>query len=721
MPVKEFDELNFTFDKNEIVNLPHTWNDNDDTIRGIGVYQKKINIEKKHADDEIYLEFLGANSVCRVVFNGQFIGEHRGGYSTFRFDITKYYNWNGENVLTVFVDNSETKDVSPLMGDFTIYGGLYRDVNVICVNKNHFDLEFFGSSGVILNPKIEDGDGVLYISQHVIATENATTNFKVLDCENKLVSELTIDSNTKELKIVVKNPNLWNGQENPYLYKLKAVLESDSKECDNIELNFGFRSCELSPNDGFSLNNNRVVINGVSKHQDFAGVGNAISKDNMATDLEIIKEIGANSVRLSHYQHDEHFYDLCDEEGLIVWAEIPLLLLPEEAGVLENAELQLKELLYQNAHHPSICFWGIQNEIAMGGESIAMYQSIHKLNDLAHSIFPNAITASANMYFVKNNSELNKITDLQGYNLYYGWYYDEIAGLSDWIDLFHKENPNIALGISEYGADCNTKFHTNNPKVNDYTEEFQAKYHEETYAIIQSKDYMWGSYLWNLFDFGSFVRDEGGIKGQNTKGLVTFDRTIKKDSFYYYKAAWSKEPFIHITQKRFKNRIDSKISVKIYSNLSDITLLVNGEKFKSTSGNRIFIFDDVVLKDGDNTIIAYCEDVKDETMFTKVEKADETYIYVDLKPGINVENWFTQKSGEVDLLPENCYSVLDQIGVLMSNEQAWEKVCEMVPKATERAKPGAEVTLIWVINKLRSHFDEEVVKSLNEELMKISK
>ncbi len=721
MPVKDFDELNFTFDKNEIVNLPHTWNDKDYTIRSKGVYQKKISIEKKHADDEIYLEFLGANSVCRVIFNGHFIGEHRGGYSTFRFDITKQYNWNGENVLTVVVDNSETTDVSPLMGDFTIYGGLYRDVNVICVDKNHFDLEFFGSSGVILNPKAEDGNGVLYINQHVIAKENAVTHFEVLDIENNLVSELSVDSNDKEVKLTVKNPTLWNGQENPYLYKLKAVLKVDEKECDSVELNFGFRTCALSPIEGFSLNNAKVKINGVSKHQDFAGIGNAISADNMLTDLNIIKEIGANSVRLSHYQHDEQFYDLCDKAGLIVWAEIPMLSLPDEAGVLENAELQLKELLYQNAHHPSICFWGIQNEIAMNGESIAMYQSVNKLNDLAHSILSNAITASANMYFVKNNSELNKITDLQGYNLYFGWYYDEVKDLSSWIDLFHEENPKVALGISEYGADCNTKFHSNNPKVNDYTEEFQAKYHEETYAIIESKEYMWGSYLWNLFDFGSFVRDEGGIKGQNTKGLVTFDRNIKKDSFYYYKAAWSKEPFIHITQKRFKNRNDNKINIKIYSNVSEITLLVNGEKVQTQNGNRIFTFNNVELKAGDNEVVACYENIKDDTIFTKVDKADESYVFVDLKPGINVENWFTQKTGEVDLLPENSYSVLDQIGVLMRNEQAWKKVCEMTPKATERATPDSEVTLIWVINKLRSLFDEEVVKTLNEELMKIKK
>ncbi len=720
-PKNDFDELNFTFEKKCEVDLPHTWNDKDYLSRGKGVYQKEICIDKKHIDEDIYLEFLGANSVCRVVLNGVFIGEHRGGYSTFRFNITKHYDWNSQNILTVVVDNSETTDVSPLMGDFTIYGGLYRDVNIICVDKTHFDLEFYGSLGVIINSEIEDEKGILHIKQNVITQEKATTHFQILDNDGNIVLETGIDSKNNDVKIIVENPILWDGKVKPYLYKMKAMLKVEQKICDSIELTFGFRKCVLSPINGFSLNDNTLKINGVSRHQDFDGVGNAISKENMLTDIGIIKEIGANSVRLSHYQHDEYFYDLCDKAGLVVWAEIPMLSLPDKEGVFENAENQLKELLYQNMHHPSICFWGIQNEIAMNGESIAMYQSINLLNDLAHSIMPNAITTSANMFFVKNNSQLNKITDMQGYNLYFGWYYGETKDLSEWIETFHKENPNVCLGISEYGADCNTVFHSKEPKVKDYSEEFQSVYHEQTYSIIKSKDYMWGSYLWNLFDFGSFVRDEGGIKGQNTKGLVTFDRKTKKDAFYYYKALWAKEPVIHITQKRFVNRCDEKINIKVYSNLSEVTLMVNDEIIQTRIGSEIFKFNNIELKDGENKIVAFSERYSDEAIFIKVDEEDKSYIYVDANPGINVENWFSQKTGEVDLLPEDSYSVLDRICDLMKNEKAWEKVCELVPKATERATPESEVTLLWVINKLRSFFNEEDVKKLNEELIKIKK
>ncbi len=719
---EEINELNYFISNVGEVSVPHTWNNVDFSLRQKAIYQKNIDLDKKHINQDIYIEFLGVNSVSRVVLNGVLLGEHKGGYSTFRYKISEQYNWNGENILTVVVDNSLTQDVSPLMGDFTIYGGIYRDVNIVCVDKTHYDLEFYGSQGIIIDSSINDNnEGVVKILPLVVTDKQAVNCFEIVNTSGEVINSTEVIADNKELEIIVKSPNLWNGVENPYMYVLKAYLKVDGEVCDYVEIPFGFRKCRLSANEGFFLNDKLVRINGISKHQDFAEVGNAITKEMMDLDFEIINEIGANSVRLSHYQHDAYFYDLCDKGGLIVWAEIPMMSMPDVEGVLANAELQLKELIYQNIHHPSICFVGVQNEIAMEGESLAMYKGVNQLNDLVHDISKNIITASANMYFVKNNSPLNHITDLQGYNQYFGWYYGEIKDLSTWVDKFHEENPNVALGISEYGADSNYKFHTENPKVKDYTEEFSAIYHEETYAIINSKEFLWGSYLWNLFDFGSAIRDEGGVKGQNTKGLVTIDRKIKKDAFYYYKAMWSNEPFVHITQKRFKNRTSDKITIKVYSNQDEVTLIVNDVEVGTQKGKAIFNFVDVSLDKTENTIKVVSGKLEDTTVFVKVSEADASYVYVDAKPGINVENWFTQKTGEVDMFPEDSFSILDTIGDLLENEEAWKVVCEMAPKATERAKPGATVTLLWVINKLRSIFDEEDVKKLNEELIKINK
>lgn len=716
------DEGKYTIEAGVLVTVPHTWNTSGNIERTLAVYERKLVIDKVYESGNVFLEFLGANSVCRVYLNEDYIGEHRGGYSTFRFDITTFYKWNEENILRVYVDNSETQDVSPLMGDFTIYGGLYREVNVICTNRNHFDLMYYGTNGVIVQTDVdEEGNGVIDLELKMVIEKEAHVKLVVYDQEDTETVSYETDSTTKSVQLKIEHPKLWNGKKEAYLYRLVATIEKDGIIYDSVEVTFGFRKFTYTSDKGMFLNGEHVFICGVAKHQDFEDIGNAVSKKHMHRDMELIKEIGANAVRLSHYQHDQYTYHLCDQEGMIVWAEIPMLLMPNNPGVMENAISQLKELVLQNIHHPSICMWGIQNEIAMHGESLAMYQGVQELNDLVHELAPNAVTASANMYYVKNNSALNKITDIQGYNLYYGWYYGEEKDLDEWLEAFHRDNPNVAVGISEYGADCNLAFHSQNPKVKDYTEEFQSLYHERTYDVIASKEYVWGSFVWNMFDFGSFVRKEGGSVGRNNKGLVTFDRSTKKDAFYYYKAKWSNEPFIHICEKRFVNRHTDKITVKVYSNCTSVSLYCNGELVETIGANQIFRFTDIPLNEGENKLIAVAGYLKDEAIFNRQEKLDETYVFVDENPGINVANWFTQQEGEVDCFPEGYYSILDTIGDLMESEKAWNVIKEAVPKATERATKGAPVTLVWVLNKLRSVYSEEEAKALNQKLIRIRK
>lgn len=717
------DESQYLINKeSEKVNLPHSWNSDGDFTRGLGVYQTNLKVEENHKDKELFLEFLGANSICRVYLNGHFVGEHKGGYSVFRFPITKFCLWGEENLLTVYVDNSATQDVSPLFGDFAIYGGLYRDVNLIYVDKNHFDLEYWGTNGVLIRSDInENGQGEIDLELHPVTEENLQVRIQVCSFNDEVAKEIIYPATKGNYKIIIENPRLWRGKKDPVLYKLKAYLESKDKIYDYVENTFGFRKVICTSDKGIFLNDEHIRINGVSKHQDFEGKGNAITLADMERDIHIIREVGANAVRLSHYQHHYYTYDLCDSEGLIVWAEIPMMAMPQEPGVLENAESQLRELILQNMHHPSICFWGIQNEIAMQGESIAMYRGVERLNALAHELLPNCITTSANMYHVKNSSQLNFITDIQGYNLYYGWYYGKEEDLGEWMDKFHEENPQVALGISEYGADCNLAFHSDNPKVKDYSEEFQSLYHEKTYGAILSKSYTWGSFLWNMFDFGSAIRNEGGSVGRNNKGLVTFDRKIKKDAFYFYKAQWSNEEFVHICEKRFVNRHKDSMEVKVYSNLSEVSLYINGKYFATAKGENVFKFKDVPLREQKNIIEVFGGDKKDSAIFFKVEEEDKSYIFIDKNPGINVENWFKQEKGEIDLFPEGYYSVMDKIGDLMENEEAWTIINEMAPMLTERASKGSPVTLIWVANKLSSVVKEEDIKKLNEKLIKIKK
>jgi len=720
------------------IDLPHSWNVDENVERSRYVYAKELQIDDKHKNDTLYLEFLGANSVCQVYLGEEFVGEHRGGYSTFRFDITDLYSWEEKNLLRVYVDNSETEDVSPLVGDFTIFGGLYRSVNLICVQEAYFDLMFYGSSGVILRSDVDaNGRGILDIESHVVSDQDIKISYKLFDAKGEIVAEEVAEvtqsfedgqekwQGSFSSKMTIDHCRTWNGKEDPYLYKLEAELMSDERVFDRVTMQTGFRKCKLDSQKGFYLNNTQVKINGVAKHQDFEGLGNAVSSDNIKKDFELIGDIGANSVRLSHYQHMQETYDICDQEGYIVWAEIPMMSMPDKTSVMDNAKNQLKELVFQNVHHPSICFWGIQNEIAMSGETLAMYRGVNELNDMFHALLPKGISASANMYYVKNDSPLNFITDLLGYNLYYGWYYGKEEDLSEWIDRFHEENPQVMLGMSEYGADCNLKFHSQTPKVKDYSEEFQAVYHEKTYGIIESKSYLWGSYVWNMFDFGSFVRNEGGTKGKNAKGLVTYDRKTKKDAYFFYKSKWSDQPFIHLCEKRFVNRSEETITIKAYSNLDTLTLYVNDEKISSKSSESTYLFEEVKLKMGENRVRMIgrlnADEFMDECVFIRSEEKDQSYIFADPNPGLNVENWFTQEKSELDYFPEGYYSIKDKIGDLMESEEAWNILSKKAPQLVKRATPGSSVTLIWVFNKMRALFTEEIVMEINNELIKIKK
>jgi beta-galactosidase len=392
-------------------------------------------------------------------------------------------------------------------------------------------------------------------------------------------------------------------------------------------------------------------------------------------------------------------------------------------GVQENAKAQLTELILQNQHHPSICFWGIQNEIAMMGESLEMYDKVQELNALVKQLDDTRLSTAANLYCVKNNSQLNFITDCIGYNLYYGWYYGEMTDYADFIANFRRDNPGVALGFSEYGVDCSLRYHSAAPKRKDYTEEYQALYHETVYAQMQAEPAVWGTFVWNLFDFGSAIRDEGGVKGRNCKGLVTWDRKTKKDAFYYYKACWTKEPLVYITGRRFAKRDGNATTVKVYSNCPEVTLYVNGTPFATKQGKTVFTFANIPMEGERLELRAVAGDQSDTITIEHVSQPEQSYIYVDPNPEINVKNWFTMQQSEEDLFPADRFSLMDSIGDILDNEQAYALLQKELPQVAndERSKKFRSMGLLRILNRTPNKPSEEELKELNRKLNAIHK
>ena len=700
--------------------LPHVWNIDDPAQEGPRAYWRNLNLETPGENNQYYLSFGAVAGVCRVWLNGQFIGEHRGGYACFRMALNSAAQ-DGVNELVVVADNTRYDDIIPLGGDFNNYGGIYREVELISVGRTHFDLLHFGSSGV----EIDAGpEGTIRVKPRLVGTQAGTTIRYVVSDQSGVCLEQSCDAALAATELSILNPHLWDGRADPWLYQLSAQILFDNEVVDEISLPFGFRTIQMTPDRGFFLNGRHLLIQGVCKHQDREGAGCAPSREQLEEDMQLILEIGANALRLAHYQHPQAMVDLCDRAGLVVWAEIPMLAMPDgNDALMENARQQLTELILQNKHHPSVCFWGIQNEIAMMGESLEMYRKTDELDQLARQLDASRITTSANLYCVKNKSQLNHITDMVGYNQYFGWYNGEMPDYGPFFDQFHADNPGVPLGLSEYGVDCSVQLHSAEPKRKDYSEEFQCLFHETVYPLVQSRPFLWGSFVWNMFDFGSAIRNEGGTKGKNCKGLVTFDRSIKKDAFYYYKACWAQDSFVYIAGRRFTNRCGENTTIKVYSNQDEVTLWANGAMIATSVGKAVFVFSNVPLQPGENTIHAVAGDHSDEIILNRVEKPETSYVFIDPNPGIDVANWFTLGQSQDDLFPADRYSIMDEMGDLVKNEQVWALLEREIPQIARdpRTKAIKQMTLLTILNWAKGQFTEDQVKKLNSELNLFSK
>lgn len=629
------------------VNLPHTWNGIDgqdggnDYYRGKCTYIKEIAKADMPQGEEIYLQLDGVNSSAFVYFNSKLVCTHHGGYSTFR---VKLENIKDNNEIKIEADNSPNDFVYPQQADFTFYGGIYRDVTLIGVGENHFDLDYYGAPGIQITP-IVNGD-------------KADVNVKAYITGGGEV-RVTVNGETKtgtEVDFIVDNPHLWNGVADPYLYNAVAELIVDGEVVDRVESRFGIRSFKVDPQKGFILNGKPYPLRGVSRHQDRPGIGNALLPEHHREDIESICEMGANTIRLAHYQHAQYFYDLCDEKGLVVWAEIPYISSHLEKGV-ENTKTQMTELIAQNYNHPCIVTWGLSNEITMSGASPAVVENHKMLNDLVHSMDKTRPTTEAVVTMCSMDNEYVHISDIVSYNHYFGWYGGNVNMYGPWFDKFHEKYPDKAIGISEYGCEA-LNWHATDIAQGDYTEEYQAYYHEELIKQIAVRPYLWATHVWNMFDFAADARAEGGENGMNHKGLVTFDRKYKKDSFYAYQAWLSDKPMLHICSKRYIDRVEDKVKIKVYSNQDEVELFANGESVGVQKKGEFPFFAFEVKNEGETVLTAKAGDLTDESKIRKVDSFNEDY---RMKEEGAVINWF-----EINT-PVGYYSVNDTIGDIMES------------------------------------------------------
>ena len=723
----------------EKVNLPHTWNAKDGQTgpapyyRGECVYKKEFVKPESDRGEEVYIEFRGVNSSARVMINGKEAGRHDGGYSTFRVNITD--KLEPDNIMEVYVNNLPNDRVYPQKADFTFYGGIYRDVYMIITDSVHFDMDDHGGNGFYITPHLcgkdasvtfetyitGKADKVMVSVEGIGETELSLT--KVKNEENKI-------SFMGQGSIIIHDVHRWNGLDDPYLYKATATVYNKGEEVDRVSDKFGCREYSFDPEKGFFLNGKSYPLHGVSRHQDRAVVGNALTKEMHKEDMDLIISMGANSIRLAHYQHDQYFYDLCDEKGMIVWAEIPYITVHLTGG-RENTIEQMKELIIQNYNHASIICWAISNEITLQGVTEDLLENHRILNELIHKMDPGRVSAMANLFLLETDSPLVSLPDIRGYNLYYGWYVGEVTDNDAWFDEFHSKYPNTVIGLTEYGADSVINIQSPKPEKGDYSESYQALYHEHMLEMFSKRPYLWGTYCWNMFEFAAAGRDEAGDPGKNHKGLITFDRKIKKDAYYIYKAWWTKEPFVHLCGKRYHDRIEDVTEIKIYSNQKKVVLYVDDRETATLTGEHVFKFDLPIYGKHKIKVIIPEINISDETEIEKVSEPNPAYFASKDK----VKNWFDEDVEET--AKEDGYlsinSTMAEIQAVPEGAAIVNKIMEQMQKNTAGGM-GANVKISPAMQAMIARqplkkllqqggmdIDSESFKNISEVLSKIKK
>lgn len=710
-------------EQSEPVTLPHTWNAVDgqdggnDYYRGSCTYALQLPAIRLPEGGRVVLQFDGVAMTAVVNLNGQKVAEHKGGYSTFRVDITDVLQ--DTNNLTVEVDNSDNDTVYPQKADFTFYGGIYREVTLHILPAAHFAMEENGAVPVKVTPVVTDLETRrCEVTVEALVVDADRVRFTLDGRE----MSAPVENGTAKAVFSLENARLWNGLDDPYLYTVTASL--DNGEMQSVR--FGCRKFEIDPQEGFFLNGRSYPLRGVSRHQDRKGVGVAITKEMMEEDLALILEMGANTIRLAHYQHAQAFYDLCDEKGLVIWAEIPYITMHMHNG-RANTLTQMEELIVQNYNHPCIAVWGLSNEItAASPVNEELLENHRALNDLAHRLDPTRPTTMANVFMLEITSPILEIPDVNSYNLYFGWYLGELDQNDDFFDEYHAKYPDRCIGFSEYGADANPAYQTSAPERGDYTETYQCVYHEHMAKMIAERPWLWATHVWNMFDFAADGRDEGGKNGENQKGLVTFDRKIKKDAFYLYKAYWSKDAFVHTCGSRYVDRAEDVTEVKVYSNLPEVALYVDGRLQETKQGDKVFTFRVPIT--GKHSIEARAGGYSSVILVNRVDTPNPAYAMANRR---EVTNWFD------DELDETCWSVKDNMAAAMADAKVGPILKQIGDKAAaSRGDVAAAVkdnpALVAMMQRAMQRMtiegmlrqagtDIEDIKQLNRVLQGISK
>ena len=745
----------------ESVSLPHTYNAADgqdggnDYYRGPAVYVRTLRTPGESKNKEFYLECLGAAMTAEVFLNGTRLSRHEGGFSTFRVRLTEALRPTGcDNLLAIRVDNSENDRVYPQKADFTFYGGLYRDVNLIAVPQAHFALIPDGTPGIHVISEVDLAHRSAAVQVDVQTegvADGETVELRIFGADDE-DSQHAGGATCQTVRAAVRDNHargsfhldpvrLWDGLADPYLYTAEAVLISEGEAGDEesvldaVGTRFGVRSFRVDPEKGFFLNGRPYPLRGVSRHQDRLGVGNAITPAMMEEDMAVIRDIGANSLRLAHYQQAQAFYDLCDENGILVWAEIPFITKFMEKGI-QNTLDQMRELITQSSNHPSIYCWGLSNEITASSPVTEELMENHRmLQKLCHEMDPTRPTVMAHAFMLEKDSPLIGIADLGCYNLYFGWYLGELEQNDSFLDEYHSMYPDRAIGLAEYGADANIQFHAEHPTQGDYSEEFQCLYHEHLVRMIQDRPYLWTTYVWNLFDFAADGRDEGGKKGQNQKGLVEFDHKTRKDAFYLYKALWSREPFVHLCGKRFVNRAGEATRVRVYTNQERVTLydgtrIVARKERQDAAQPGVFLFDVPLHAEMYLSVVADSggQTVRDEMTLRQVPEPDPSYQFGGAGA---IVNWFDKIT-----IDPAYYSIRDTLGELEQNPGTKTIVDRMMQRAVAsrgdvaKSTAGnralqqmmAGMTLESLLKKAGSNvISPEMMQTINEALQKVKK
>lgn len=662
----------------QAITIPHAWNTSPGGVpaggdeRRPGWYRRSLAVPAVARGRRVFLEVGAAGTAADVHVDGNHLVHHRGGYSTFRCDLTEALDDGGSGVLTLKVDNSPTADVYPLMGDHTIFGGLYRPVGLVEVGPVHIDLLDHGGPGVrvrqiSLDDTAAEVEATLRVANDATSPAREGVTVRILGADGIEAAAATATVSVPPgsvaeaiLRLTIAQPRRWDGRRDPHRYLVVAEAAGD-----RVELPLGLRTFTIEADRGVSLNGRPYRLHGVSRHHDVNGTP-AVSRADIEADIDLIDEVGATALRLAHYQHAEDVLDLCDERGLVVWAEIPVNAKVASDDAFTNAAAQLSELIRQQRHHPSILCWGVQNETTISEAVADPREVIARLVELAHREDPDRPTAQAQMMLVRPDDPINALTDLNALNLYQGWYVGAADEVGAALDAHHEAHPTLPLALSEYGADARPEYHSAEPVPGDYTEEYQAALHEVYWRHIAQRPCLWATFVWNMFDFASAIRDEGGTKGFNMKGLVTRDRRIRKDAFWWYKANWSDEAVLHICAKRFVNRHDPDVEVKVYANHPEVSLFVGGDELGTQrSDDHIFRWR-VQLGPGESRVVALAGDQRDEATLRLVQAPDPNYVCPAPRRsrGMDMGSWYEAAGIEID---HSRYGTWSLVGELLDN------------------------------------------------------